>query len=154
MYQILLTLQLLKQHKVIHRDIKPENILLSKGVAKIGDFGLARRIADPMTKGIGSSLTTAPEVFTEKYSYECDIWSLGVTIYNCLFGRYPFDRDFLTLIDQNEIKNRIKTNNFRIEIDESSQMSPILKKMIVKDPRERVTLESLLSGHPFKIELR
>lgn len=66
MYQIMLVLQLLRQHELIHRDIKPENILLNKGVAKIGDFGFARRVVtDPMTKGIGSSLTTAPEVYSQ-----------------------------------------------------------------------------------------
>jgi len=41
-HQILLVLQLLKKHRLLHRDIKPENVLISRGVAKIADFGLAR----------------------------------------------------------------------------------------------------------------
>lgn len=64
MHQILMVIQLLKKHHLLHRDIKSENVLISKGVAKIADFGLARELTeDPMTRGTGSSLTTAPEVY-------------------------------------------------------------------------------------------
>lgn len=79
---------------------------------------------------------------------------MGVTIYYCLFGQFPFNKEILSLTDEVEIKNRIATKNFTVEIDESSQMSPILKKMIVMDPKGRISLENLLHSHPFKIELR
>lgn len=136
LHQILLVLQLLKNNHLLHRDIKPENVLISRGIAKIGDFGLARELTDDgfKTRGVGSAFTTAPEVYSESYSFECDIWSLGVTVHRCLFSCYPFDQQTLQSLDESELKRKISQRKFKIVIGEQSKLSPLLKKMLVLDP--------------------
>lgn len=155
MYQILLVLQLLKKHQLLHRDIKPENVLISKGVAKIADFGLARELSeDALTRGVGSSLTTAPEVYTERYSYECDVWSLALTVHRCLFEVYPFDRETLQLVDEASVKRRIALREFKIVVNNGSKLSPLLLRMLEVEPDKRVSVETILSESPFRLEFR
>lgn len=82
---ILSGVQYIHSRNVVHRDIKPHNILLSKGVAKVADFGCAISVA-ALTKEEhhamkGTLPYMAPEVFLgESYGKPCDMWSVGVLI--------------------------------------------------------------------------
>ena len=88
--------KVLYQNKIIHRDIKPENILMHDGVYKIADFGFGRivdSLDDISIKTIlGSPIYTAPQILERQgYSAKCDIWSLGVLLYQLLFFETPFN---------------------------------------------------------------
>ncbi len=84
---------------VIHRDIKPDNIFaLENGNVKITDFGIAKLV---MMRGVtqtgmitGTPQYVAPEIVRDRpYDHRVDIFSLGVTFYELLCGRPPFEAD-------------------------------------------------------------
>ena len=96
---ILAGLEHAHQQKIVHCDIKPENILLSlteQGwIAKITDFGIAKLIQENTNYQQGSGYTgspayMAPERFYGKYSCSCDIYSVGILLYELMVGKRPF----------------------------------------------------------------
>lgn len=89
-------LRFLHKHHVLHRDLKSANILLSreKSCAKISDFGLARDLAAGVSVAntfVGTTAYMSPErLQNNEYKYASDIWALGVSLCECLIGKYPF----------------------------------------------------------------
>lgn len=97
-----------KNH-IIHRDIKPQNIIISKdGRVKVTDFGIARAATSNTitSNAMGSVHYTSPEQARGSHSDEkSDIYSLGVTIYEMLTGRVPFDGETTVSIAIQHIQN-------------------------------------------------
>lgn len=82
--------------KVIHRDLKPANILLfNEHLLKITDFGFARQLShmnEPsnLTR-VGSPYYMSPQILSGAlFSSKCDVWSLGIIIYQMLMGKTPW----------------------------------------------------------------
>jgi serine/threonine protein kinase len=93
-YKCARALEYASRQGVIHRDIKPANILLSgDSDIKISDFGAALTLAAETTQvsGIGSPAYMSPEQVKEMpLTYQTDIFSLGVVMFQLLSGRLPF----------------------------------------------------------------
>ena len=95
--EVLLCLQFLHSKFILYRDLKPENIMISmehKGHIKLIDFGFAKQLSglhDRTRTKCGSPAYIAPEIIKgDLHSYEVDIWSFGVLIYELLTGKTPF----------------------------------------------------------------
>ena len=80
----------------------------------------------------------APEIFNNKaYKNNCDLFSIGVTIYYLYFGKLPFVRIYAN----NEI-------NMNIKIEQDRQLEDLLIKLLKENPDERITWEEYFE-HPF-----
>lgn len=83
----------LNNFKIIHRDLKPENILMTENNLnadiRLADFGLARQGLTTRSF-VGTLEYASPEIKNcQDYSYNTDVWSLGVILFACLFGKLP-----------------------------------------------------------------
>ena len=95
--QVSMGIEAAHNNHIIHRDIKPQNIIISKdGKVKVTDFGIAKAAtSNTITSNVmGSVHYTSPEQARGGYSDEkSDIYSLGITLYEMVTGRVPFDGD-------------------------------------------------------------
>jgi len=129
------------QNGVIHRDIKAANILLSdRDEIKISDFGTAQISQATHTQidgFVGSPAYMAPEQINEEPpSVQTDIYSLGVTMYELLTGRLPFQAaNTVSMI--NKILNEEPTPIRAIRPDLPEDIVHIVETAMAKDPAKR-----------------
>ncbi|CAK9302054.1 unnamed protein product [Gordionus sp. m RMFG-2023] len=159
--QIANAFQYLYKLKISHFDLKPSNILLKYEICKyssaniepivikIADFGLAKSLKyDPHVNNIrGSFLYMAPEIIVNKlYDSKADLWSIGVILYECLYGQPPF-----TSGNYNELFKKIKSSD-NVIIPKYPLISPscldLLIKLLQKNPVYRIDFLSFFS-HSF-----
>ncbi|ODV85171.1 hypothetical protein CANARDRAFT_199343 [[Candida] arabinofermentans NRRL YB-2248] len=177
LYQILRGLKYVHSAGVIHRDLKPSNILINENCdLKICDFGLAR-IQDPqMTGYVSTRYYRAPEIMLtwQKYDTEVDIWSAGCIFAEMIEGKPLFPgKDHVhqfSIITEllgsppSDVIDTICSENTLRFVQSLPQRSPVplterfkgiepdaidvLAKMLLFDPRKRVTAEQALE-HPY-----
>nr|XP_029514457.1 LOW QUALITY PROTEIN: serine/threonine-protein kinase DCLK3-like [Oncorhynchus nerka] len=140
---------------IVHRDLKPENLLVecsSDGVSrlKLGDFGLAMVVTEPIFTVCGTPTYVAPEILSETgYGLPVDLWALGVILYVLLCGFPPFrSRDR----DQGELFQMIREAHLTFLSpywdDISDGARGLVKALLQVDPTERLTAAQTLM-HPW-----
>ncbi|XP_068612869.1 serine/threonine-protein kinase ULK3-like, partial [Brachionichthys hirsutus] len=147
--QIACALQFLHERNISHLDLKPQNILLSGSVLKLADFGFAQYMSpwDEQSVLRGSPLYMAPEMVCQRqYDARVDLWSVGVILYEALFGRAPFaSRSYA------ELEEKIRRNQ-PIEIPPGARVSKdcrdLLLRLLERNPDARITFAEFFA-HPF-----
>lgn len=119
--QLLLALSHVASCGIVHADVKPDNVLVSKDRSRVvlADFGSALFLGgdNEVTPYLVSRFYRAPEIILGlRYSYPCDVWSLGCLLFELYTGRVAFPR---------------KTNNEMLAMFQSLK-GPIPKKMVKK----------------------
>lgn len=152
--QILNAFKSLIKENILHRDLKPSNILLHDGLIKVADFGFCKALLGPqdLTKTmVGSPIYMAPEILKGcNYSIKADIWSMGVVLFEMLFGYCPYeDRTIARLI--NQIDHKMLTIPKHIN-KISKKTEDLLRKLLVVDPRYRIEWSALLRINPLEDE--
>lgn len=111
--QVSMGIQAAHNNHIIHRDIKPQNIIISKdGKVKVTDFGIAKAAtSNTITSNVmGSVHYTSPEQARGGYSDEkSDIYSLGITMFEMLTGRVPFNGETTVAIAIKHIQEELPT---------------------------------------------
>ena len=152
---ILFALYALNKKGIIHRDIKSENILLKTEkidnkeitVAKLSDLGLGRQI-----EGVTGAYTTCgtayyvcPEIAAgeKKYTYNADIWSLGIVLYELITKNKPWFEPKMSTSEFFQFIVNTKYPPLPEKTDE--RLKYLVKIMLKKDPERRANIDDILT---------
>ncbi|MBE5880430.1 MAG: Stk1 family PASTA domain-containing Ser/Thr kinase [Lachnospiraceae bacterium] len=138
--QISMGIEAAHNNGIIHRDIKPQNIIISKeGKVKVTDFGIAKAAtSNTITSNVmGSVHYTSPEQARGGFSDEkSDIYSMGITMFEMLTGRVPFNGETTVAIAIKHIQEEMPSpRNYVPEIPISVEQ--IVLKCTQKSPDRR-----------------
>ncbi|KAK3910588.1 Serine/threonine-protein kinase ULK3 [Frankliniella fusca] len=152
--QLSAALKYLRSHNVCHMDLKPSNLLLGQQqVLKIGDFGFAQYLSDEDKHNAirGSPLYMAPEMLLAgKYDARVDLWSVGVIMYECLFGKAPYSSNsFQELSDKIRQKAPIDVPKCA---SVSAQCRDLLTRLLKHDPEQRIDFETFFKHSYLDLE--
>ena len=146
--------QILKENNIIHRDIKLENILIKYEdyerkdfIVKLTDYDFSRHLLSNSICGTypGTPLTMAPEVLEgEKYDNKCDLWSIGIIIYQLYFKEVPYNGNTEVAL-LNKIKNFKRTC---LRNTNNSKLNDLIRRLLIDNPKERITWEEYFN-HSF-----
>lgn len=140
--QALEGLQHAHRKNIFHRDIKPSNIMLTPdGVVKLMDFGIAKVAGEQkmtqVNKIVGTVEFMAPELIQGRdASNASDIYAAGVTMYEMLSGKLPFESDTDFNLMQAILKERVKSPE-KLNASIPKALGDIIMKALEKNPASR-----------------
>ena len=142
--KVALALEEAHRHGIIHRDLKPGNVMIDgRGEPVVMDFGLARRADDILAltqegELMGTPAYMPPEQITgnvQEMGPACDIYSLGVMLYEMVAGRPPFLGDLFSLAAQITCDPAPPPSRFRPDLD--PRVDAVCRVALAKRPADR-----------------
>ena len=130
------------QRGMIHRDIKPANLMLNTlGQVILMDFGIAKIVGSQRHTATGAVVGTAMYMSPEQIKGEqpdrrTDIYSLGVTLFEMVSGRPPFEADSAMTLMMMHINDPVP-NPKKLNPDVPDSLVAIINKALAKDPADR-----------------
>jgi serine/threonine protein kinase len=127
--------QALHEHSLVHFDLKPGNIFLKGDVARVGDYGLSKLVSESrnsLSFGRGTPYYMAPEMLQRRGDSKSDIYSLGIILFECLYGDVPFRGD-----SEWEVLRKHETAEPQFPADALPSDREIVQRCLAKQPDER-----------------
>lgn len=151
-YQICHGIMYMHENDVTHRDLKPDNILLATSdkytIIKISDFGLSKLVRNDsdLRTLVGTRMFVAPEILqgAKKYTNKVDIWSLGVILFTCLSGSWPFSDNYGSSMVDQIIAGRFKFRGSRWT-DVSQEAKMLICELLTVEANKRPNISLVLS---------
>uniref|UniRef100_A0A1A9WVH6 Serine/threonine-protein kinase ULK3 n=1 Tax=Glossina brevipalpis TaxID=37001 RepID=A0A1A9WVH6_9MUSC len=152
--QLATAVQYMRSNDICHFDLKPQNLLLTRNQGntvslKIADFGFAQhlKLGEMNQQLKGSPLYMAPEIVRKhQYDAKADLWSIGVILYECLFGRAPYTSKTIE-----ELLSRIRSCekiNLPPNVRISKECENLLCGLLEHDPAKRISFNDFFN-HTF-----
>ena len=144
--EISLALNHMHSKHILHRDIKSQNVFLTKNnMIKLGDFGISKTLDYTLAKAmtvIGTPYYLSPEIIQSiPYSYESDIWSLGVLLYEMCSLKMPFNASNLPVLALKIQKGEYE----KLDKMWSKDLRNLVYSMLQVDYQKRPSLKDILS---------
>ena len=156
MKQLNNTFKIMYKNNIAHRDLSLENIIikyidieLKNYIIKLSGYGQCIRLTSLTSQYwdeiIGTLLYMAPEILNEeKCNYKCDLWSLGIIIYELIFGETPY-KGKIDLAVYNNIKRLGKK---ALKKSGNEELDDLIDHLLEANPDKRITWEEYFN-HPF-----
>ena len=151
-YQLLQAVKYLNENNLVHTDIKPDIIYINKIIRdrreELYDIKLLNFGSTLMKKNSENFLPyyIAPEVTLKKFHATSDVWSIGIIIYQMIYDDLPFKgynaKEIISKIRKEEVVFKDNNRFFLLQ--------DLLKKMLIKNPLERITVDECLEHRWFK----
>ena len=149
-YQIKNAFEYLYELNIFHRDLKPKNILIHKvsdttSIVKLADFGFAKiydkdffsddGYCELENTFCGTPLYMAPEILiNNKFNVKGDLWSIGIILYEMLYGYVPYDKPR----NISDLIKMIKTTPIIFSYNYSENVITLVKSLLQSDPLKRI----------------
>ena len=136
---LLLVLENLHEKRLVYRDLKPENVVVDdEGYLKVIDFGTAKFVNGKTYTVLGTPQYMAPEVILSTgYNWTADYWSLGVMMFEFLFGYVPFGEEDVDpmIVYEKVLERKIDYPNIGENI--YVQSKALIEQLLSKNPALR-----------------
>ena len=148
--QILEGFKILHENNILHRNLKPSSILLHNNIVKITGFYFSKHVLNSDKKQLMTSFGTpqymAPEIFESKeYCSKCDVWSLGITLFEMLYGDFPWIGKTTHDLIENNIKK--KDLSFPETPIVSKKIKELISLMLIFDQEKRISWNELFNSN-------
>ena len=158
MNQLNETFKIMVREKIVHRDIKLENILVKfkdeqNFTVKLSDYGISKQIESKtnLQTNVGTKFTMAPEILEGlKYNNKCDLWSIGVIIYQLAFKEYPYSGQTEIVL----VKNIKQFEQKKLKNSQDINLDDLIRKLLVYHPNERINWDDYFKHAFFNKEIK